>query len=451
MESIGGKEPLLLLRKVIFQVASELGAIPGYSVFLKVADSYHGNSYYGTADLIKDYLGDGLRVNAKDNSFLTKRDIEAMFDRLHHDNSDSTTSNSSSGESSQREQQVPSVVSKEQQKAQVKKTQNITREIVEIKDEELEIVESCSFKSAENKSVGRLQHDFQRTTLQGTNHHSVRKQQRSSSGVMRREMNKVMEERRMSSEHQEFGQREQLMHSFNNNVGVSIANPSIDITSGAMRIENVMSLSHAVVPISVSQADTQADVFAGGTHSQMLSLPNTVNNRDQSSGQPLTSDQSTVSVILTNEPMPGPSTSNAPVPDQILVAPQYSMLRNLDIKNRLTQLAKSYKHSETAKLVKCKICCKYFSSRPLLSAHMRVHRSGDKPFPCDQCQVKCVSIYNLKLHKQRVHSISDKAHPCPGCGKTFRLHIDRNNHYRHYCKVKKAISKFDPSGTSKKS
>ncbi|XP_070553799.1 uncharacterized protein [Ptychodera flava] len=540
MEHSGGPDPLLLLRKVLFQMASELGAIPGHSVFLKVADDKYGSSYYGTANLMRDYLGDGVKVQGKDNSFLTKTDIDCMFERLQpnrsHQNErrgfdsnlndrDSAHVSETSEYKAERQSNIKNSISKltanelpqesqnhsdctfkhHPQKMEIqcdhsrqpvekeshsdplsrpqqqtegrsehssnqhensksdqvqlhrhtstdrlsqdsqiqhrRDSQSDVREVIEI-DSDAENSDSFQRESEPNKSdVGEKQ--IARISYSINRKQDIARENREKSLVADRQLTKkqVREDRLSDSERY-------LNTSYDDSSMVTDTCSATSVedrgTAGVpLRIENVMSLSQIVVPMTISS--TQSAMF---TEPMPQSLTRNSHSEVQGfSGNflPTQQDDNLIGMTVTEDPIfPGPSTSPPPSLADRIATTQFSMSKNLVFRSKLSQLSNRLEGSpERSKLKMCRLCGKHFPSQPLLSAHIRSHRkNGEKPYECDQCNVKCVSVYNLKLHKERVHSVSDKNFPCPCCAKKFRLQIDLNNHFRHYCKAKKLASQM---------
>lgn len=64
----------------------------------------------------------------------------------------------------------------------------------------------------------------------------------------------------------------------------------------------------------------------------------------------------------------------------------------------------------------CNQCDKRFASKPQLKQHLLVH-SGLKPFVCSVCAKAFNNLYNLQVH-ERIHK-GNRCHICPVCNKGF--------------------------------
>ncbi|XP_073847340.1 uncharacterized protein [Musca autumnalis] len=103
----------------------------------------------------------------------------------------------------------------------------------------------------------------------------------------------------------------------------------------------------------------------------------------------------------------------------------------------------------------CNICKKTFILRHKLQTHLyKIHKIGDMPIGCDQCEKRFESKFALNIHTLRVHvgktyackycdkkfaiaseltvhstiHSKEKRHVCELCGKAFRLKVQLRNH-----------------------
>ncbi|KAG9483300.1 hypothetical protein GDO78_009301 [Eleutherodactylus coqui] len=82
------------------------------------------------------------------------------------------------------------------------------------------------------------------------------------------------------------------------------------------------------------------------------------------------------------------------------------------------------------KILKCPLCDKSFDRIGKYVSHTRVH-TGEKPFECDICYVRCSTKSNLTVHRKKHSNEADlpkKEHKCPFCN---RLHASRKTLVKH--------------------
>ena len=56
-----------------------------------------------------------------------------------------------------------------------------------------------------------------------------------------------------------------------------------------------------------------------------------------------------------------------------------------------------HKHAEGSPIFLCKICSRPFKTKNLLTRHLAVVHTNNRPYPCDQCDLKFKSSTNLKV------------------------------------------------------
>ena len=67
--------------------------------------------------------------------------------------------------------------------------------------------------------------------------------------------------------------------------------------------------------------------------------------------------------------------------------------------------------------IKCNICNKHLSSKPVLKGHMlRIHEEKTK-YICEICDSQLGSFFSLKIHKEEIHA--EKRYACDLCKNTF--------------------------------
>ncbi|XP_035537297.1 zinc finger protein 2-like [Morone saxatilis] len=81
----------------------------------------------------------------------------------------------------------------------------------------------------------------------------------------------------------------------------------------------------------------------------------------------------------------------------------------------------------------CSLCEKTFSSRTLLTVHLRRH-SGERPFACSYCDKRFLTNSVLKSH-MRIHT-GERPYACTFCDKTFTQVYPRTVHLRMHTKEK---------------
>ena len=82
----------------------------------------------------------------------------------------------------------------------------------------------------------------------------------------------------------------------------------------------------------------------------------------------------------------------------------------------------------------CPICQKVFKTKHLLSRHLSVVHTEDRPYNCDTCDLKFKSMTNLKAH-QVMHT-GEKKFSCKICEKLFSYKTSLLHHMKMHDNVK---------------
>ena len=82
---------------------------------------------------------------------------------------------------------------------------------------------------------------------------------------------------------------------------------------------------------------------------------------------------------------------------------------------------------------KCTQCLKLFYTEWDLKVHTRKH-TGEKLFPCENCEQRYGSAQALQYHVNSVHKLTERSHVCGRCGRAFRhygsLRVHTQRHLR---------------------
>ncbi|XP_046395960.1 uncharacterized protein LOC124163245 isoform X2 [Ischnura elegans] len=118
---------------------------------------------------------------------------------------------------------------------------------------------------------------------------------------------------------------------------------------------------------------------------------------------------------------------------------------------RLDTLAKLKEHLRTShppthlkQRFVCSQCPVRCSTASGLRVHMRVH-TGERPFPCQQCNATFKRQTALKKHEAALHPTTSgengikESFKCPDCDSSFR---DRSNLVRHFLQVHRGLRRF---------
>ncbi|XP_055359897.1 zinc finger protein 892-like [Betta splendens] len=76
----------------------------------------------------------------------------------------------------------------------------------------------------------------------------------------------------------------------------------------------------------------------------------------------------------------------------------------------------------------CQTCKRAFSTKSVLTIHMRRAHTGERPYPCTSCGKRFPGYADLINHN-RVHT-GERPYTCETCGKTFRQGSTLHNHLK---------------------
>ncbi|KAH7697155.1 zinc finger protein 7-like protein [Aphelenchoides avenae] len=76
----------------------------------------------------------------------------------------------------------------------------------------------------------------------------------------------------------------------------------------------------------------------------------------------------------------------------------------------------------------CTVCAKPFQRAEHLAYHMRVH-TGERPFKCDDCDMRFTQKAALSLHKAAKHS-DERSFTCDACSAAFVRQRDLSLHMK---------------------
>ncbi|CAG7821223.1 unnamed protein product [Allacma fusca] len=78
----------------------------------------------------------------------------------------------------------------------------------------------------------------------------------------------------------------------------------------------------------------------------------------------------------------------------------------------------------------CKSCGKEFKTWFYMASHEKLVHTGERRFPCDECDYTAKLGATLREHKKLVHQVHKRVE-CPNCNKTFKSRITFDWHFKN--------------------